>query len=416
MVGLCDCNNFYASCERVFDPSLRGKPVVVLSNNDGAVIARSNEAKALGIAMTAAAFELEPLFKQHNVQVFSSNYTLYGDLSNRVMMVLARWAPKVEIYSIDEAFLDLAGLPDVEGYTRQIRQAVVRSTDIPVSIGVAMTKTLAKVANKRAKKDPACGGVYVLDSPEAITEALSTFEVGDLWGIGHQYGSRLRALGVLTALDFRSLSPAWVKKNMGVVGERMQRELLGYSCLPLELIVPNKKVICSSRSFGQMLTDPRPVEEAVANFAARVAFKLRRQKTVCRVITVFLQTNFFRESDAQYSNSITLQLPVVSNSSMVLIGYAMLGLRRIYRAGYRYKKAGVLVSEICPETQMQLGIFDASDPRQSKVMQVMDGLNNRYGREKVRVGKQGFGRAWKTRQERLTRCYTTRWSELVEVS
>ena len=417
MIGLVDCNNFYASCERVFNPSLNGKPVVVLSNNDGCVIARSNEAKALGIPMGAPAFQIEKMIEDNGVKVFSSNYTLYGDMSNRVMTMLQTFSPDVEVYSIDEAFLSFEGFDvfDLENYGAEIVKKVTRGTGIPVSIGIAPSKTLAKLANKTAKKKRTTG-VFVIDSEDKRIEALKNFEIGDVWGIGRQYANLLSTRGVKTAWDFTQLNKEWIQKNMTVAGRRTFDELRGEARIDLEYVTPDKQVICNSRSFGNMLTEYAPVEEAVANYAARCAEKLRKQNSCAGVVMVFVHTNSYRQDLKQYSKNIVIHLPVPTNSSMELIKFATRGLKAIFKQGFQYKKAGVIVSEIVPAKSIQANMFYEIDAKkQSKIMVAMDELNKAMGKNKVIVGKQGFDRKWKLRQEKLSPCYSTRMNDIITI-
>ena len=418
MIGLVDCNNFYASCERVFNPSLNGRPVVVLSNNDGCVIARSNEAKALGIPMGAPAFEIEKLVEKNGVIVFSSNYTLYGDMSNRVMTMLQTYSPEVEIYSIDEAFLSFNGFEstNLDSYGRTLISAVKKGTGIPVSLGIAPSKTLAKLANRIAKKRLENKGVFIIDSDEKRISALKMIEIGDVWGIGRRYAQFLMGHGVKTAYDFTQLNKEWVQANMTIVGRRMFDELNGIPRVQFEMVPPAKKVICTSRSFGNMLTTINPIEEAVANYAARCGAKLRKQNCCAGVIMVFVHTNSFRTDLPQYSRNIVIELPIPTNSTIELVKFATKGLKAIFRDGYHYKKAGVIVSEIVPETSVQGHLFHKLDSaKHEKIMQAMDKLNNTFGRDKIILGKQGFSRKWKLRQEKLSPCYSTRLSDIITV-
>ena len=419
MYALVDCNNFYASCERVFNPKMEGLPVVVLSNNDGCVIARSNEAKEVGVPMGALAFEYEEVFIKNNVQVFSSNYALYGDMSDRVMKILSRFAPDIEIYSIDEAFLDLSQftLHDLEKYCINIRNTVRQETGVPVSIGVAATKTLAKVANKYAKKRNREVGVHCLNTPELIKEALTATDIGDVWGIGGQYSKFLNKHGIKTAYDFTLSNEDWVRKNMHVTGLKTLLELKSTPCYNLEQTPPAKKGICTSRSFGALITDHTQLQESVATFASRCSEKLRKQHSVASVLQVFVHTNPFREQDAQYFNSKSIILSTPSNVSFALVKAALTGLKIIYRKGYNYKKAGVMVTGITPEQSVQLNIFEY--PRFTKnrsVMQSVDRVNREMGRDKVRLSVMGFDRTWRLRQEKKSPCYTTRWSDLLTIN
>lgn len=417
MYALADCNNFYASCERVFNPSLIGKPVVVLSNNDGCVIARSNEAKSVGITMGQPAFQIRELIKKHDVRVFSTNFTLYGDMSQRVMNILSEFVADIEIYSIDEAFLSLKGFDmfDTKQYCARIREKVIKSTGIPVSIGIAPTKTLAKVANHYAKKVPSHNGVYIIDK-ENLRESLSVFPAGEVWGIGRQYNKMLAKYGINTALDFVNASSQWLRKTMSVVGLRTQEELKGNECYGMELTIPAKKTICTARSFGQMLTEYQPVAEAVANFASRCAFKLRKQRSCANVLMVFIHTNRHREDLPQYARNRVLTLPSATSSTFEIVEYAQLALKSIFMEGYNYKKAGVIVSGIVPENAVQNCLFDEVDrEKHSSVLNSVDKINERYGRDTVKLAVLGYRRKWKLRQEQLSPFYTTSWNDIITV-
>ena len=409
--ALVDGNCFYVSCERLFNPALEGRPVIVLSNNDGCVVSRSNEAKALGIEMASPAHLMADLLRKNRVAVFSSNYNLYGDLSRRMMSVLGRLAPGIEVYSIDEAFLDFGGVdcPDWWAYGYLIRCEVLRQVGIPTGVGIAPTKTLAKVANRVAKKQSEHGGVFVLETPAEIENVLRSMPVGDIWGIGGQYAKLLACNDVATAWDFTRLPADWVRRNLTVVGARLQMELQGVSCLDLEAVAPQKKNICTSRSFGKMLTDFGGVSEAVANHAHRCACKLRGQGSAANVLTVFLHTNLFKPELPQYNPSRTVTLPTATNSSLIMVGHAEKALKAIWRDGYAYKKAGVIISGIVPENEIQLG-FDASltdMDKHKRLMRAMDAVRGRYGHGSISVGTQGTANAWRLRQERLSRRFTT---------
>lgn len=417
MFGLIDCNNFYASCERVFNPSLNGKAIVVLSNNDGCVIARSNEAKKLGIAMGAPIFKMKEILEQHPVHVFSSNYTLYGDMSHRVMTTIGSIVPDIEIYSIDEAFIRFDGyeLHNLQELGSKIVRTTTRNTGIPVSLGIAPTKTLAKVANKFAKKYPQYKGVAIIDTEEKREKALKLFAIEDVWGIGRRYSQRLQYYSIKTAWDFTQKSKSWVRQEMGVVGERTWSELRGIPCFELEH-TSAKKSICTSRSFGEKQTEFKPVLEAVSNFAASCGHKLRNQQSLASNLMVFIHTNPFNKELPQYYNQIVLQLEVPSNDSTELVHIASLGLQKIFKQGYQYKKAGVIVGDIVPELPRQTSLFDERDRvKYSKVMKVMDSLNDRYGIQKVRIASQGFGRKWKMKNEMLSPCYSTQLRDIIEV-
>jgi DNA polymerase V len=419
LFALCDCNNFYASCERVFNPALNGKPVVVLSNNDGCVIARSNEAKALGIQMGDPFFKIRNMVEYKHVHAFSSNYVLYGDMSDRVMQTLSLFTPHVEVYSIDECFMDLGDFYalDLFQYAWEIKRKVGRCTGIPVSLGVAPTKALAKVANKLAKKSAKANGVLVLTDPYHIQKALEATKVEDVWGIGSQYARFLKKHNIHTALDFSNASENWVRKHMTIVGVRLHKELRGESCLELEEVTPPKKGICTSRSFGRKLTKYDDVLEATASYAAKCAKKLRGQKSCAKLITVFVQTNSFSEYDKQYYNSKTVCMPVATNSDIELIHYAILALKAIYREGYYYKKSGVIVTEIIPDNQIQYDLLDTVDrEKHNKLMQVLDGLTDRFGRSKVKVAAQGIGESWGLKSDFRSPCYTTRLSDVPTIN
>ena len=419
MFALVDCNNFYASCERVFDPRLERRPIVVLSNNDGCVIARSNEAKALGIAMGEPAFKKEDVYAKHNVAVFSSNFALYGDMSQRVMRTLAQHSAAMEIYSIDEAFLECGGLTadGLDRFGSQLRKTVKQWTGIPVSIGVAPTKTLAKVANHIAKRLPDNSGVCVLNKEETIEYCLKKLPVEKLWGVGRRYALFLRSWGINTAWDLRRMPEGWVKDNMTVVGLRLQKELKGEPCIPLENQPQKKKEICTSRSFGTMVMELDELQQAVSMYATRCAEKLRTQNSCTNLVEVFLHTNPFRPDLPQYKNVRFVRLPVASNSTLSIVQAALRGLRSIYRAGYQYKKAGVIVSGLVPSNTIQYNLFHSTDEdRHMRLMNAMDTVNDREGRDILRVAEQGFDRRWTLRQERLSPCYTTRWADFMTIA
>jgi len=419
MIALVDCNNFYTSCERVFNPSISHCPVVVLSNNDGCVIARSEEAKAIGIEMGAPAFMMEKMLEENNVQVFSSNYTLYGDLSERVHKTLQEYAPYIEIYSIDEAFLDFNGLShnDLQAYGIEIKTRVRQNIGIPVSIGIAPSKALAKMANKYAKKTKRDIGVHCLDSSEKVKEVLEWTEIEDVWGIGSQHGRRLKWMGIKTAADFIKLPVDWVRKNMSVVGERLLNELKGIPSIEWEEMAKPKKGICTARSFGQLLSEKKDIQEAVANYAASCAFKLRKQNSCAGSIHVLIHTNVHRTQDKQYSRSITMKLPLATNSSKAIISAALKALDIIYRPGYKFKKAGVIVTNIVPENEVQQSLFDnpAIARQDRKVMTMLDSVNQRFGKDLVRFAVQGYEKKWKLRQLRKSPCYTTNIDEILKV-
>lgn len=417
MFALVDCNNFYASCERVFNPSLRDKPIVVLSNNDGCVIARSNEVKKLGIKMGVPAYQIKEEIERHHIYVFSSNYTLYGDMSARVMAILQHFSPEMEIYSIDEAFLNLTGLETggLKEYGEQVTATVKRSTGIPVSMGIAPTKTLAKVANKFAKKYPAYHNVCMIDSEERRVKSLSLTDIGDVWGIGGRYNRFLRGEGVTNAYEFSCLSQSWVRKYMTVVGERMWRELNGEPCIDMETAVPKKKQICTSRAFGSSVADIEELSEAVACYASVCAEKLRRQHGYAVSLMVFIHTNNFREDLPQYCRNRVIELPVPTDDTMEIVHYALAALRDIYREGYLFKKAGVIITEIIDRVQMNL--FDTVNrKKQAKFMRVVDHMNRGFTDNRLTLAVQSGRRKWKLKQECLSPCYSTRMTDIININ
>ena len=417
MFALVDCNNFYASCQRVFEPHLIGKPVVILSNNDGCVIARSNEAKALGVPMGAPAFQFKSIFKEHNVHVFSSNYALYGDMSNRVMNLLATFTPEIEVYSIDEAFLKFQGFEqfNLEEYGLTIQRTVTKGTGIPISVGFAPTKALAKVANKIAKKFPdRTKSVYVIDTEEKRIKALKWTKIEDVWGIGYQHAKRLKALQIKNAYQFTKLHDDWVRKEMSVVGLRLKHELEGKPRLDLETPT-SKKAIATTRSFEKPYQTIEEVAERVATFTAHCAEKLRKQKSQCNMVMVFVKTNRFSQDAPQYSRSIVIKTDYPTDSTIDLNKYAQIGLKAIFKEGYQYKKAGVIVMGLTPNNETQLSLFNFSNPKHQPVMRVVDKLNAAMGKTTVRFASQSIGRQWKMKQERLSPCYTTRIKEIVTI-
>lgn len=418
MYSLVDCNNFFASCERVFQPNLRNVPIVVLSNNDGCVVARSNEAKALGIPMGEPVFKLTHLIEQHGIAVFSSNYSLYGDMSHRVMTILSQFVEDMEIYSIDEAFLSLKGFENynLEEYGRNIVRTVTKGTGIPVSMGIAPTKTLAKVASKFAKKYKGYNGVCLIDTEEKRIKALKQFEIGDVWGIGRRYQKKLEYHSVRTAFDFTQKSESWVRNMMTVVGVRTWKELKGIPAIELEKVAPDKQTICTSRSFGEMIEDFDTLMESVANFTASCARKLRTQRSCAGMIQVFIYTNRFREDLPQYYNSQIINLPTATSDVTELIHYARLALKNIYKKGYQYKKAGVIVMDIVPGNSVQQNLFNERDRiKHEKVLEVLDGIHKKYGTRLLKVAAQGTGKRWALKSEYLSKQYTTNPDDFIEI-
>ena len=414
MFGLIDCNNFYASCERLFRPDLANRPVVVLSNNDGCIIARSNEAKALGIGMGTPYFKQESLIRKHDVAVFSSNYPLYGDISQRVMDVLMRLEPDVEVYSIDEAFIRLpAGKPcDLETRGLFLKANVQKHTGIPVSIGLGPTKTLAKIANRFAKKNPATAGVFSISDRQSLDSLLAAVDIADIWGIGRRHAARLKNQGIHTALQLKNCGDSWLRKQLTVTGLRTAMELRGIPCISLEKSVPARKSICTSRSFGQPVHTLGDLQEAVASYATQAAYKLRSGRLRTTVVDVFIRTNSFKKDEPQYCNRRTFTLPAPSSHTATLIKVALASLKAIYRTGYRYQKAGVLLNGLVPENYEQLQLFHAPGPRHTLLMKAVDEINKRWGRDTIQPAAAGIAKEWRFRQMKKSPAYTTRWSEL----
>jgi DNA polymerase V len=419
MFALVDCNNFYASCERVFNPAIQHRPVIVLSNNDGCVIARSNEAKALGFRMGDPFFKVRDLAARHGVAVFSSNYALYGDMSRRVMQTLQQFAPEIEVYSIDEAFLNLAAVPEgqLASLATGIRRTVRQWTGIPVSVGIGPTKTLAKAANHIAKKDPAAAGIFVIATEEGRVAALERLPIGEVWGIGHRWAKPLEGHGIRTALAFSRQPDRWIRAHLNVVALRTAAELRGTPCIPLELAPPPRKGLCVSRAFGRKLAGFEPVREALAAYVARAAEKLRRDKLAARHMQVFLHTSPFAAREAYFGNATGLTLPHPTSDTAELIGHATAALRRIYRPGPLYAKCGVMLTELTPEGAGQTDLFDTRDTaRRRDLMAALDAINRRMGRDTVVFAASGLRRGWKASASMKSRHFTTDWRQVMRVS
>jgi len=421
MFALVDANNFYVSCERVFNPKLEGRPVVVLSNNDGCAVARSNEVKALGVKMGAPWFEMKDLARKHGIVALSSNYTLYGDMSDRVVQILKGYAPRVEVYSIDESFLQLDGLigiwPSFTDLGQHIRERVRMWTGLPVCAGIAPSKTLAKLSNHLAKKNAEFNGVCDFNalSENDIHSYLSKLDVQEVWGVGRKLSVQLISLGIESVQDLRKASPKRIRDRFGVVLERTVNELNGISCLALEEVAPLRQQIISSRSFGEMVTTFEGLREAVSTYATTAAEKLRGDDSVCNVVSVYIETNRFREQDRQYNNSMTVPLTEATSDTRRLIAAALFGLKRIYRPGYLYKKAGIVLMEIQPASMRQQLLFREEDPKSAKVMLAMDALNGAYGRNTVSLASSGIQKQWAAKFETRTPHYTTDWAQLPTV-
>ena len=416
MIALADCNNFYASCERVFNPALKDKPVVVLSNNDGCIIARSNEAKALGIRMGEPVFKARKIIEENNVNVFSTNFALYGDMSKRVMSLLDILSPKIEIYSIDEAFMDFSGIKNCFNLGLQMRDTVAKHTSIPISIGIAKTKTLAKVANHLAKRYSK-KGVYVLNRKKQTTDMLKSIPVSKVWGIGSKYTKMLNSYGVDSAYDFVMLDEDWVLNKMTIVGLKIQHELKGKPCISINTNPSSKKNICTSRSFGISVTQFRPLKESISTHAARCAEKLRLEKGCARYVSVILKTNPFSVSDDYYYGYKSTNFDVPTNDTFDIINAAETLLKSIYKEGLVYKKSGVIVGDIIPQSRIQLNIFDIDQKRvrRKNLNSAVDFINQAMGRSTIHIGSQGINRRWQLKQERLSPCYTTKWDDLLKI-
>ena len=418
--ALVDVNNFYVSCERAFNPALANVPVVVLSNNDGCAVARSNEVKALGIKMSAPWFKLRELAKQHGIVALSSNYTLYGDMSNRVVTVLREFTPDMEVYSIDESFLRVEATAQVFGGYEQmgktIRERVKRWTALPVCVGFGETKTLAKFANHLAKKNPQFDGVCNLLGMQESERRdwMQRVDVSEVWGVGRRISVRLAEMAIKSVYDLAYADHKELRKQFGVVMERTANELCGVSCLELEDVAPPKQQIMASRSFGTMQKTLHSVGEAVAWHIHNAAEKLRAQQSVAGAVYVFVQTNRFREHDAQYNGSVVVPLADVADDTSVLTAAALKGLRSIYRDGYAYKKCGVMLMELELKQQRQETLFDAPEVRakSAKLMAVLDTVNDLWGRGTLRTGAAGFTQHWAMRSENRSPRYTTSWKEL----
>ena len=418
MFALIDCNNFYASCERVFQPHLNGKPVVILSNNDGCVIARSNEAKSLGIPMGAPAFKYKEVFQKNKVQVFSSNFTLYGDISNRVMSIISRYVPDVEIYSIDEAFIKFDGFSEDEANKKcsDIIKTIFKWTGIPVSIGLAPTKSLAKVANRIAKKySTRTNGFYSINNNEKRIKALKNISAGDIWGIGFQNEKKLLKVNVKSGMDFVNLPDQWVKKNMSIIGLKLKKELEGIPTLNIEEGKIDKKSIATTRSFESEISSLNDLIERITTFSVVAAKKLRRQNSECNMISVFIRSNPFKQNDDKYHFSLTGSLPFSTNSSIEISKFAVKLLTKIYSKNKSYKKAGIILMGLSPQSSHQFSLFDQNIDKQKKLMRSIDNIDNKYGLYKVRLASQDQKRIWKMKRQKLSRNYTTEIDEVLIV-
>ena len=420
MIALVDCNSFYASCEQVFRPDLKNKPVVVLSNNDGCIIAANKEAKALAhIPMFQPVFKIKTILDDNNVNCFSSNYTLYSDMSRRVMDTLKSFSPIVEEYSIDESFVDLSHYDDddLQTIAHTIKNTIYKHTGIPVGVGIAKTKSLSKLANRYAKKKSQNDNVYVVDTEKKRIELLKYIAVGDTWGIGKKHAERLKNVGKHTAFDFAEMPVAWVRKQMTVIGERLWRELNNEICLEMTTKPEPKKGIGTAKSFGYKLTDYSLIQEACCYYVAEVGDLLRQQGSAAKKIEIYLTTNYHSDFDKQYRNKIIMTLEQPTNSTIVLTKVALDGLKRIFKPGYRYKKVGVNLMDLVPEGQVQTSLFANPQKTIDDVLtSVMDDLNGKYGKNKIKLAAVGTRETeWALIKAHRSPRYTTQWDELLTV-
>ena len=421
-IALIDVNNFYVSCERVFNPKLKDKPMVVLSNNDGCAVARSNEVKALGVGMGAPWFKFKDLAKQYGIVAYSSNYALYADMSNRVMSILRQFSPDQEVYSIDESFLDLTGfqLRDLVKYGQLMRGQILQWTGLPVCVGIGSTKTLAKLANHCAKKRPVFNGVCNLNAmtEPQINLILSEIAVGEVWGVGRKLAPKLEALGIHTVLDLKQANPERLRKLFSVVMQKTIHELNGKVCIEMEDIAPPKQQILSSRSFGHPVTDYQSLAESITLYMSRAAEKLRKQASYAGSVYVYIRTSPFKENQAFYSNGLTIPLSTPSDDTRLLVNTALWGLKRLYKPNYNYAKAGVMLSELVPVEGVQTDLFSQVQlsPKSTLLMQVMDGINRKMGKASIKLASEGINKPWKMKQENKSPCYTTNWGELIKTA
>lgn len=417
-IALIDCNNFFVSCERVFQPQLENRPVVVLSNNDGCVVARSQEVRDLGVKMAVPWYQIRELAERHGIIALSSNYTLYADMSNRVMRLLADFSPHQEVYSIDECFLDLGGFKHIDCtvHGQHIRKLINQYLGLPVCVGIATSKTLAKLANHVAKKRPNYAGVCDFNALSANTldALLSTIAVREVWGVGPRIGARLIDMSITTVRELKYAPPKMIRTQFGVVLERTVAELNGEACLTLEEVAPAKQQIMSSRSFGEYVYTLEDLAQAVVTYTTRAAEKLRRQASLAGAIQVYIRTNPFKANAPQYQQSLLVPLPTPSDDTRQLVRAALFGLRRLYRPGFAYQKAGVILSEFTPLAQRPRTLFDdsAAQARSQSVMRVMDGINHMMGANTLHLLGEGLEKSWKMRRNHKTPNYTTRFDEI----
>jgi DNA polymerase V len=418
-IALVDVNNFYVSCERVFNPKLANRPVVVLSNNDGCAVARSNEVKALGVGMGAPWFKFKDLAKKYDIVAYSSNYALYADMSNRVMSILRQYSPDQEVYSIDESFLDLTHFKHLDHilYAQRMRNQILQWTGLPVCVGIGPTKTLAKLANHCAKKIPQFNGVCNFNTMQAseINPILNEIEVGEVWGVGRRLSVKLNQLGIHTVLQLKEADTEYLRQQFSIVMEKTIRELNGTVCIEMEDIAPPKKQILSSRSFGHPVMDYNSLAESITLYMSRAAEKLRKQHSYAGSVYVYIRTSPFKEKDPFYSNGLTIPLSTATDDTMQLVNVALWILKRIYKPHYHYAKAGVMLGELVPAQGVQTDLFSQVQitPKSNKLMLTMDGINKKMGKESIKLASEGFKRPWKMKQENKSSCYTTNWNDLV---
>ncbi len=420
-IALIDVNNFYVSCERVFNPNLAGKPMVVLSNNDGCAVARSNEVKALGVPMGAPWFKMKDLARKHRIIALSSNYALYADMSNRVMRILRQFSPDQEIYSIDESFLDLTGFArrDLIQYGQQMRQQILQWTGLPVCVGIGATKTLAKLANHCAKKRPVFNGVcnFNVMGNEELDNLLSEIDVGEIWGVGGRLAPKLRELGFHSVLDLKRANPERLRQQFSVVMEKTIRELNRTVCIELEEVSPPKKQILSSRSFGFPVRDFNSLSQSLTLYMSKAAEKLRRQQSFAGSVYLYIRTSPFKPDDSFYSNGMTIPLSTPTDDTRKLVQVVLWGLKQIYKPNYNYAKAGVMLGELVPAAGVQQDLFSRMQPtpKSHVLMSTMDSINRKMGKESIKLASEGFSRPWKMRQENKSPNYTTQWEDVPKV-
>jgi DNA polymerase V len=414
-VALIDCNSFYVSCERLFNPKIINKPVVVLSNNDGCVISRSTEAKKIGIKMGEPYFKVKELVKKYNVHIFSSNYALYGDLSRRVMKTLKSFSDKIEIYSIDEAFVDLSHIQDkeIENYGKEIRERILRWTGIPTSVGISNTKTLSKVANHIAKKNKS-GVIYL---KENIDEYLKDFYISDIWGVGKQLSKLYIKNGIDTAYKLKNISNSWVKKSTNVSGAKTVMELRGTSCINLETQETKRKSCCVSRSFGKKVESLEKLQESITTHCLNAAEKIRHDNQTTKAITIHIRTSPFDKNRKYYSNSITIDLPIATSNSLELVGVAINGLKKIYKCGYFYQKAGITLSKLAESSENELNLLaPIMENKSQTLMKAIDFTNAKYGRNAISIAQAGINNSWKMKREHSSKIDTASLDFLPKIS